>query len=151
MKTCLIDAAYSARKTGSESRVLDALDIGAKGGFSKVCSHFRMEEEHGWPARPSGQKNGTGIGTIRRSNKSRSGGNKGKVGEGVSPSPFGSHMDACLASHYIEISSGACHGQSARPLRPAGAEAAYITAFDVGDDPYRLSQPTRTVGRADLQ
>jgi hypothetical protein len=46
MKTCLIDAAHPAQKIGSESRVLDVSDIGAKGGFSKVCKHFRMEEEH---------------------------------------------------------------------------------------------------------
>ncbi|WP_167391446.1 hypothetical protein [Mesorhizobium temperatum] len=45
MKTCLIDAARPAQKIGSESRVLDVQDIGAKGGFSKVCKRFRMEEE----------------------------------------------------------------------------------------------------------
>lgn len=60
-------------------------------------------------------------------------------------------MDACLASHYIEVTSGARHGQSARPIRPAGTEAAYLAAFDAGDDPHRLSQSARTVGRADLQ
>ncbi|RWM15710.1 MAG: hypothetical protein E5X53_07000 [Mesorhizobium sp.] len=56
MKTCLIDAAHPAQKIGSESRVLDVSDIGAKGGFSKVCKHFRMEEEHAWPARASDPK-----------------------------------------------------------------------------------------------
>ncbi|RWO10324.1 MAG: hypothetical protein EOS07_09890 [Mesorhizobium sp.] len=56
MKTCLIDAAHPAQKIGSESRVLDVQDIGAKGGFSKVCKHFRMEEEHAWPARHRTQK-----------------------------------------------------------------------------------------------
>ncbi|WP_189401402.1 MULTISPECIES: hypothetical protein [unclassified Mesorhizobium] len=40
MKTCLIDAADTARKNGRESRRFDVLDIGANGGFSKVCGHF---------------------------------------------------------------------------------------------------------------
>ncbi|RWO52161.1 hypothetical protein [Mesorhizobium sp.] len=56
MKTCLIDAAHPAQKIGSESRVLDGPDIGAKGGFSKVCKHFRMEEEHAWRATASDPK-----------------------------------------------------------------------------------------------
>jgi hypothetical protein len=61
MKTCLIDAAYPARKIGSESRVLDVLDIGAKGGFSKVCKHFRKEEEHAWPVKASDPKPAPGL------------------------------------------------------------------------------------------
>ncbi|RWP23571.1 hypothetical protein [Mesorhizobium sp.] len=62
MKSCLIDAAHPAQKIGSESRVLDGPDIGAKGGFSKVCKHFRMEEEDAWRATASDPKSGTGFG-----------------------------------------------------------------------------------------
>jgi hypothetical protein len=119
MKTCLIDAACRARKTGSESRFPDVVDIGTKGGFSKVCRYFR--------ANGAGRQAGPCV-WLRSCRPEQFRQPVTLRGGGASAFPF-DRMDACPASHYIGVASVA--------LNPKFADCAARRLIGFSDWPHQ--------------
>ena len=138
-------AAKGYEKSAPNRAPEHAPDIGANAWFSKVYGYFEARK------RRSGMRQDfpCAMPRLRRSRERRGQINAPDEIELTAASLPAAYGLGSALLH--EVDSGVPDGQFARPLRPARAGAARHAAVDAGDDPHRLSQPARTLGRGFLQ